>query len=499
LYSKHNNSTAKIEPIKMPLRSVQDGRSKALQDRWGTLSSGYASSINKSSMRNDSVNSQRGEDDRSSPAKRNTSEKKHAAAGAVLKQTIKRLDTVEKWAERCCSPSNDAVNSALADARQIVDECQSHLSLKGRIAESLLLSAAMKVNTASRVTRENGRPKTNKAETKRVDVSSTRRERIHISTKREVHPSSPESPTEFRLPLWALDVIICFQCPKELAIKIVKRLPMLAGKSFAKKHLKELPYEHQSLISEVIMESQGSQRSRSRSPSPKKLSPSALRTQSRSDFMRNDVPGFVPTNQTRGRKKKESHSPISKWSENHSKHLGSERASNRKHNWNGSTYRGTPRNGILGSPEKVPADASPGLKSRIQREDDVRKTSPPTSARGNTKNNSEKGSPRREGKGSPNKHEYYHIQMQKERLRKTARADAEWCDKHSPHGNSARNFIDSLARRTSGHSHRFIVKKSHAEHEAKRQMRKSRADHGAHQHLHVPDVRDPAHVLHHKR
>ena len=74
-----------------------------------------------------------------------------------------------------------------------------------------------------------------------------------------------------------------------------------------------------------------------------------------------------------------------------------------------------------------------------------------------------------------------------------------YCEKNSPHGLSTQNWIESLSKRTAGHQHRFVVKKGHAEQEAKRIAARNARRRGSsvrmHKHIHTPEARHHGHVF----
>ena len=399
-------------------------------------------------------------------------------------------------------------------------------------------------------------------------------------------------------PLWALDLAVILEHTNEEIAAVVEALPALSTTKYSRKHLRNLSYEQQCLITETIMsyndnyadvdvdedmnnsnyydvsekdisrlDVNSPQREKGgRSPNTSSpnirievSSPNGNTSKPRVYDHASHLEGSYRDSWAHSRralnaedhaehaylrtqyldKLHDQYEPFHKWSDNHSKNLGRERANNKNNNWNNLYFKGTPKNAPIGAVSeqrkkgvKIEHTTSTSYGGRSPRHHHNKsptkqKTSSPTSkvddhmsaetmkktrgrynnyVRKNMRNGDSDGrtasrngrSPRRRQSPVKTKKQVYHEHIENERLRNITHNEP-YCEKNSPHGLSASNWITSLGSRTAGHKHRFVVKKGHAEQEAKRiaarESRRRGSIAGMHKHIHIPESRHHAHVF----
>jgi hypothetical protein len=483
--------------------TIQDGRGESLRQRWAAHRANTAASVERKEV---SPSMDKETPPASEEPVLNVQARIHAGS-AVLKQTWKRFRNIEKRTRGNNTANAVEVVAALDAARDVLNKCDVAMQQAGVVSEKLLLSAATKVNAVTTAMRMAGTQPV--PQEKMVSPSSTSPSSPvdeGMSTSADEGASTLEGQGHHKrtvqLPLWALDVVIMLEHSKAMATAVSQALPELCTPTYFSMHLRDLSRGQQSRITEEIYRfvdgEQGDReeqsdayqhRSQERPVSERRpvyTSPSSL-DQSISERSRS------PT-------------PMSLEAEKFKQTLCQQKADDKAHAWSNGKFNGTPKHAPLGTSRGTGSgkkgEVGSGKKSGGKTKEIGLRDSPKAATASQSPSLMKPRSPAYgallKNRKSPTKKEYYHAQIMKEKLRKTAKADAEWCDKHSPHGNSVHNWIESLSKRTSGHSHRFVIKKSHAEHEAKRLARKQN-NHGvgAHQHIHVPDTRDAAHVLQH--
>ena len=600
--------------------TVQDGRSAALSKRWGSMTkSDNVADSAKAADQNTAA-----EEDTFAMASNN-------ALRAVYEQTLRRFNVIEGWTDNCNPEDMPTVYEEVEKARSTLLRCKNAIERGDKNVESLLLTSTIQVNKASSAVRNSGiqdptkylvetrvndssrsitqKPPTPKHGSPKLtrSIQKTRSPPEATKTKSLAHSRSPEASEPSRVyttpsstmeetkkstrqrfrPLWALDLAVMFGHNKEDIDVVIESLPQLGKKAYARKHLRELTYEHQCLITEAIMsltdeymDTQNTEvssesfdenykyESRERKVSPQSYKSSRNARKKSPNFQTEVTADHVSISEGSHRdawahsrralsaddhaehthlrqryldKLHDQYEPFNKWGENYSKQLRADSAEKKKKKWNNLYFKGTPKNAPMGAvselrekgvhvehtssvsygghsprhhhnkspstrPKTSPSSGTSGGNRRKPRSrvDDHMSRNTMEAAKGhnrdfvrmNIMNASGKSTKTKSPKKS--KKQYYHDHIEKERRRNIVH-DAPYCEKNSPHGLSTQNWIESLSKRTADHKHRFVVKKGHAEQEAKRiaarAARRRGSSAGMHKHIHTPDARHHGHVF----
>ena len=614
--------------------TLQDGRSAALSKRWGSMTKSH-----------DAANAKRAADQEMTSVEDTFATASDNALRAVYEQTLRRFNVIEKWTDNCTPEDMPKVFQEVETARSTLLKCKAAIEQGDKNVESLLLTSTIQVNKASSAVRhagiqdptkylvenrvsdssrftqqkpptpKHGSPKLTKVVQKTASLSAeatgqksfvyssspdaTEPSRVYTTPSATMQETKKSTRQPFR-PLWALDLAVMFGHNKEDIDIVIDSLPQLRKKKYARKHLRELTYEQQCLVTEAIMsltddgvdtqdteisdeavhekyeyvnqERKVSPKSDQASPSTRNKSPN-FQTEATLDYVSrsegshrdawahsrralstDDHAEHTHLRQRYLDKLHDKYEPFNKWGDNHSKQLreGSGEKQKKQKSWNNLYFKGTPKHAPMGAVSEQrkkgvhvehTSSVSYGGHSPRHHHNKAPSTRPQTSpskyteerysytSRGNSSGDKHKARSRIDdhmskktmeaAKGQnrdfvrmnilntsrksnktkvpkKSKKQYYHDHIEKERRRNIVH-DVPYCEKNSPHGLSTQNWIESLSKRTAGHQHRFVVKKGHAEQEAKRIAARNARRRGSsvrmHKHIHTPEARHHGHVF----